>query len=223
MEIRYLGNKNYLNELKKQGIKNPEVEQKKETSQHSIATGDLQNNSFSFSFKINNDTNPAFSNMEFKGHCKIGEYPKLSSMISSKLDKKEKKAVLDIIQESIKQTPVLTKKLKINDSFTTSTPLKIPLENLFIEMKVITRYTLKEIKNDTAYFDYAQNYSLNMALEEINLTGKGNGKGKATYGINEHFFLANKSEANIEMGTNYGDKSMQLRMKINSEENTSIK
>jgi hypothetical protein len=217
MEIRYLGDKSFP------GLENPKIEQEKETIQQVITTGNLYNNSFPFSFTISNETNPIFDNMKFKGSCKEGEYPKLSSIISSKLNKEEEKAMLEIIQEVLKQIPILRKDLKINDSFTTSIPLKIPLGTFTIEMKVITRYTLKEIKKGTAYFDYAQNYSLNTEKEGITLTGKGSGKGKITYGIQEHFFLSDKSEANIEMGIKFENKSVQLKMKLNSEENTTVR
>ncbi|TWP24298.1 hypothetical protein ETU08_06165 [Apibacter muscae] len=206
LTLEYLPNKNYTFnsdiQMIIEGWENNTINytnQIKNLYSKIISTGNLNNNKFPFSIRFNDENNIDLNKYEFKGICSPLEYPKISYVVPTIENKDIENFYLNYIQEAIKEIPILTKKLKLGESFTTSSPLKYTLsEFLSLDLLVLKHYTLVKIDSNYAYFDYEMKASIkNFEYMDIKYSGKSSGKGKLVYDINNHFFISSKNNESI--------------------------
>ncbi|ACU63412.1 DUF6263 family protein [Chitinophaga pinensis] len=103
------------------------------------------------------------------------------------------------LQQSIKFP---TEELKIGDSFDMEVPMNLPIPQAEMKMMLVTKYTLKEIKDRKAIFDLKQNITMDMSMVQNDNkgngagTGAGTGNGTMIFDINKK--IAEQSDSNIQ-------------------------
>ncbi len=220
-ELRYfITDKKVLEEMKKQYPENPIIEKTKGHDKITIKTGNLSKDSlFSVSMKIEESDTPSSIGLILTGSCESGKMPVFTSVTAPGLDKKQQQSIIQTYQDFITGIKYPNKKLKIGDAFSTSNPINLPLStDTNVEMIIITNYVLKDIKKNTAYLDFTQNYIIKNKEGGIKFTGRGNGKGKMIYDSNLNFITSSKTNANIEMEMYFQGVKFIGKLKVISEE-----
>ncbi|WP_128330432.1 hypothetical protein [Apibacter sp. HY039] len=174
-----------------------------------------------FTLKLVNAQESTINDIIFKGKYKQGEYPQILSVENSSLDIQKKETLKKLIQESLKQSLLINKKIKIGDSFSTTIPFRYPGNNLS-EMTLTTTYSLREIKEGKAFFDYIQNYKLNMNTYDTNASGAGTGKGKFIYDISHQYYISDNVDSFLEVETMIDGQPVKLKMNVHTETKNTI-
>jgi hypothetical protein len=92
------------------------------------------------------------------------------------------------------------KKIRIGDSFTIETPLRIPAENgAVMDMKIINTYRLDSLRQSLAFFDIEQQIESTASIKEAEFEMNGSGTGKLVYNI--EFDTYELYETELEMNS----------------------
>lgn len=219
--ITYSGKEKSLNELKKRGIQNPTMFNKKSTTTALIKTGKLNKDHNDFPIKveyvseiINNGIKAEPVNATFHGKCAMDSIPVFDVAAANGLDKSSKMILLGSWQKSFSQLPFSSQMLKVGEELVTRTPSSIPMEGSEIEMLVTTSYKLISIKNSIADFDISQQYALNPKLMDNSFQGTVKGQGHLQYDM-EHSIVVNYT-LDTEMALTKKLDSFEFHLKTNS-------
>jgi len=127
---------------------------------------------------------------------------KLNKIDSDTLSKKDKQLMFQIISNVPNLSPMENKSFKIGDSFTDKTPINMPLGMINLSLIQKTTYSLKNIKNNLAFFDVKATFEadLNMKekMEELNMNFNGFGEGEVIYNISQQLETKNNFLMNFE-------------------------
>jgi hypothetical protein len=219
--ITYSGKEKSLSELKKRGIKNPTIFDKKSTTEALIKTGKLDKDDNDFPIKVeyvseitNNGIKAEPVNATFHGKCAVDSIPVFDVAAANGLDKSSKMILLESWQKSFNQLPFSSQKLKAGEELVTRTPSSIPMEGSEIEMIVTSTYKLISIKNGMADFDISQQYALNPKLMDNSFQGTVKGQGHLVYDM-EHSIVMNYT-LDTEMALTKKLDSFEFQLKTNS-------
>ncbi|MVT09492.1 hypothetical protein [Chitinophaga tropicalis] len=88
--------------------------------------------------------------------------------------------------------------IKIGDSFDQELPMNLPIPQAEMKMKLIAKYTLKEIRDNKAIFDLKYTIVMDMSITENAGKGGGTGTGTGTmiYDINKN--IAEQTDSDIQ-------------------------
>jgi hypothetical protein len=219
--ITYSGKEKSLSELKKRGIKNPTIFDKKSTTEALIKTGKLDKDDNDFPIKVeyvseitNNGIKAEPVNATFHGKCAVDSIPVFDVAAANGLDKSSKMILLESWQKSFNQLPFSNQKLKAGEELVTRTPSSIPMEGSEIEMIVTSTYKLISIKNGMADFDISQQYALSPKLMDNSFQGTVKGQGHLVYDM-EHSIVMNYT-LDTEMALTKKLDSFEFQLKTNS-------
>lgn len=133
---------------------------------------------------------------------------------------------IESMMKSIQQEITFPEKpLKIGESFMQEVPLEVPTAGAGpIKVLIKTNYTLKEIKNGSAFFDLAQDVTLDMSIEQNNATANGTGVGKMVFDMKEAYATSFNSNLTIQMevALSQADAKMIMESKVNVTQTTAI-
>ena len=112
-----------------------------------------------------------------------------------------------------------TEEMKIGDSFDMEIPMNLPIPQAEMKMILVTKYTLKEIRDHKAIFDLKQNINMDMNMTEN--ANKGNGTGTGTgimiFDINKK--IAEQSDSNIQFQFEFGVSGLTMSATCNGKTN----
>ncbi|PLY05968.1 MAG: hypothetical protein C0625_11605 [Arcobacter sp.] len=138
---------------------------------------------------------------------------------SEKIPDSQKEAFFNIISNM--QTPLKDKSFNIGDEFIDETPLNLPIDNTVLNLTQKSKYTLKSINGDKAYFDVIISFdaNINESQTNLNIDLNGYGIGELVYDMKSHLDIVNSVTMNIN--TKFNIKNMivstKMTMKLNVE------
>lgn len=226
--IKYSGQEIALRKFKQMGIKNPTISEKKIRREYRVTT-DKTTDQTSFpctvelikTTTIDGKTDNSDGAI-FRGHCLVGNMPTFDSVVKDGLDKDDKKALIQAIENTFSQLSLPEKKLKIGELFSVEHPLSMPMEGSTVEMEVTTNYKLISILNDIASFDISQTYIMNPTLLNNSFKGTGSGNGQLLYDIENKIALKNTLDTEIEINKKLDYFEFDLSTKARFVQTTAI-
>lgn len=218
-EIKYVASKDMLQKLKDKGIDNPTINSTHSLTEAVVKTGKLNSdNGFPVTMEFikttSSDGKKAIPDGTIVyGHATTTSLPKFDSISSNGLDEKMKSTILVALESTFSQMSFPERKVKVGETFSISTPLVIPIAGINIEMDITTKYKLLSIKNGTADFDITQVYTMKMNYSKYEIKGKGSGKGKLLYDVEEGYNKKYQVDIDMSMGMKMDDITIALKMK----------
>jgi len=219
--VKYMGSQKSLQILKKRGLQNPTISNKKSQTEWVLKTGKLVDETefpvtMEYLITVSNDGKngiPVKANMSGKF---LGDHlPVFDAVVSDGLDEKHKVALLQSLQNTFTQLFFPEKKLKIGEQFTIENPSSIPMEGSTVDLEVATNYQLISITEGIAHFDISQKYTMNPKLKDNSFKGSVTGKGHLVYDIANTVVL--NYTLDTEMRINKKLDSFEFELKTNSE------
>ncbi len=196
--ITYSGEAIAMRKIKSMRIKNPTILKVKTKTDMELGTGKcVEKTDFPVTLTYKktmslDGKNKIPEGTEIQGKI-IGEHqPVFNSVISGTLSFDQKAQLLQSVQNTFEQFEFPEKQLKIGDQFSIDRPGSIAMEGSVIETVVTSTYKLVGVKNGMAEFELSQNYQMTPKMIDNSFTGKGIGKGKLTYDI-ENCLIADYS------------------------------
>jgi hypothetical protein len=210
------GNKEVLDKLKSQGIKQPVNADVLIGFKGNINSGALSaDNSFPVNIEYKIDTIsvnangrdlpiPQKENKDVKlyGHVTPDGQLKIDSANGKRAnDSTEKKMqqMMNLIQKEI-QFP--NHPLKPGDTFTQGMPINIPVKGNDINVDAKVIYKLVSVSDGKAYFDMVQNLNVNFQMKKGTVNVTGNGTGKMVYSIKDNFPISTNGNFNMQIKAN---------------------
>lgn len=219
--IAYAGKQKALQELKKRGIQNPGVINKRITIEAVLQTGRPDDESY-FPVKVeyvrtfkNEGEKELPVNATIHGKCLLGQQPVYDLVVAEGVEKNYKMALLDSWQNTLSQVSFSGETIKIGGQISTESPYSIPMEGSEIEMIVQTDYKLISIKEDVAAFDISQQYTMNPRLMDNSFKGTVKGEGYMEYDISNKIMLNYTLRTEMELHKNLD--SFEFKLKTKSE------
>ena len=127
---------------------------------------------------------------------------KLNKISSNKLSPKEKKLLFQVFSNISKKNPLSSRVFKIGESFTDKTPITMPLGSINLNLIQNTKFTLREIKNNLAFFDIKATFEINVNMKEkvqkLNMSFNGFGEGEIIYNMIQKIETKNNFLMNFE-------------------------
>ena len=219
--IKYMGSQKSLQILKKRGLQNPTISNKKSQTQWVLKTGKLVDETdfpvtVEYVITISNDGKkgvPVKANLS--GKFLSDHVPVFEAIVSDGLDEKHKLALLQSLQNTFTQLSFPENKVKIGEQFTIKNPSSIPMEGSTVDMIVTTNYQLISISEGIAHFDISQQYTMKPKLADNSFKGSVTGKGHLIYDI-AHTIVLNYT-LNTEMKITKKLDSFDFELKTSSE------
>jgi hypothetical protein len=202
-ELTYLGSEELLEKIKNKGVENPTKVKNEMNLESVFKTGKLGSDGnfpiiIEYVKSVDKDGKTLIpSGTLIYGKSTTSGMPKLDSIASKGLDENFKNTLFQTVQSAFSQLDLPEKKLKIGESFTKETPLTIPIAGINFEMVITTTYKLNNIVNTNAFFDMVQVYTLKITDTKFDINATGNGIGKLTYNIPNHF--STQYDLNMEL------------------------
>jgi hypothetical protein len=196
--ITYSGQDIAMRKLKSMRVKNPTISNVKTKSDTELITEKKSADSgisVSLIYKRTmslNGKNEIPEGTLVTGEIKAGHLPGFKSVSSDKFDFDQKKQLLQTARSTFEHLDFPEQQLKIGDQFSSDHPGSIPMEGSVIETVVTTTYKLLGIKNGMAEFELSQSYRMTPKMNDNSFSGKGIGKGKLSYDI-ENFLITDYS------------------------------
>jgi hypothetical protein len=196
--IKYSGQEIAMRKLKSMRIKNPTISNVKSKTDTELV---IEKKSAGSSLPVRliykrtlslNGKNEIPEGTVVNGEIKTGQLPDFKSVTSAVLGFDQKEQLLKTARSTFEHLDFQEHRLKIGDQFSTDHPGSIPMEGSLIETVVTTTYKLLGIKNRMAQFEVSQSYRMTPKMNDNSFSGKGIGKGKLTYDI-ENFLITEYS------------------------------
>lgn len=226
--IKYLGSDEFLKNIKDKGISNPTITDKTSTIQTLFKTGKLTNKTdFPLTIEFLKTTS-SDGKQEIPdgtliyGHGSISSLPSLDSIVASGLDEEIKKVVLQTMQSTLSQLSLPEKRVKVGESFSTDTPLSIPIAGVTLDMTITTNYKLLSITNGIANIDISQVYTMKTTITEHTMQGTGSGKGKLSYDTLKNYYLNYQINTEMNMTLQLDNFGLDLTSKSGFVQSTVI-
>ena len=210
-EIKFSGNPDVLEQMKKSGQKNPMT--MKTTSYSEVKTVTQKETQKNIPFELTftksktdvemngqkTDSPNPFLNTKIIGSYENGSHMKIEK-IEGNLDENTKKMLMDMTAQMQTEVNFPNEGLNIGDSFTNKNPMKMPIPNVGeMNMTINTTYTLKKVENNEAYFDVDQDFVMNSDSSQMNLDASGKGTGKSIFSIDKNLFSNMDSDVKMQM------------------------
>lgn len=214
--IKYTGKQKALQELKKRGIQNPGIINKKIKVHANLKTGKLDDESYvpvkvEYTRTLTDDGQEQLPiNATIHGKSLSNQPPVFDIVIAEDLDKKYKLALLESWQHTFSQLSFSGEKVKIGKQITVESPYSLPMEGSKIEMTVQTVYRLISIKDGIADFDISQQYTMNPRLMDNSFNGTVKGEGHLVYDISNRIALNYTLNTEMELHKNLDSFEFEL-------------
>lgn len=228
-EVTYVGEKEMLDMLKSQGVKNPTKSETNTRSESELKTGaGSVKSGFPITIKFLSVTGDNQASTMLTGaviHGKAVEENKfeLDSITDKDLDAMTKTTLLTAMQATYNQISLPEKDLKVGDSFTHDQPLILPMGPATLDMVIRTTYTLKKIENGIAKFDLVQQYTMNSEVDGTEMNATGSGTGTMSYDIKNMFYSELNTVGGLTMEMNVQGMKINLVTNTDSKQSYVIK
>lgn len=153
-----------------------------------------------------------FVGMQIKGYATEDGIVSIGA-IEGSLDTATKGSLQKMISEVFRNVEFPNKAMKIGDTFTQEVPMEMPANGTVLNMLTKMTYTLKEIKESQAFFDYTQSVSMNFEIEEGNTTATGSGTGTMIYDIPSNYVTDSTGDMMMNMNMQVGEMAMKMSVK----------
>lgn len=238
-EMEFIGDEEFKKVLEKQLGSDKMLMKSNNEISISINTSDKKGNETPFVWKydvkensssINGRELPQKSKDALKNLEIIGKYindneMNIEDIRSESMDESMRAMLKDMLKEMNYSVKFPTKELKIGDTFTQETPLKINIPSAGdMKFKIITNYKLTKIEDKLVYFDLIQTFTLDSDIKMINMDATGNGDGKAIFDLSQNVMksvitdlkmkMTVEIKENIKMINNSSSHSEILTQKI---------
>ena len=228
IQKKYIGSREFLDNLTYQGIKNPEVIRKESFNEFSMNTGDFDQDSlFPIELKVEriNNTDDMESLPEgtiIYGNCSLGESPKMDSVYSKYLDEESKETVIESLSGFFSHMSFENKELKIGESFTKTIPFTVPISNILFIAKIIATYTLISISDGTATFKISETLESKKKYTTMHIKMIGKGDGTLKYDINNSYYKNYQLNMNVDITIKQTEYTIKVHSIVNTEQNIEI-
>lgn len=153
-----------------------------------------------------------FAGMQIKGFATEGGKVTVDD-VTGDADAAMKETLQKMISEMLRKVEFPDKAMKIGDTFTQEVPMEMPVNGTTIKMLTAMTYTLKEVKESQAYFDYTQSLSMNLKIANGNTTATGSGKGSMIYDMPANFITNSAGDMIMDMNMQMGEMAMKMSIK----------
>ena len=136
------------------------------------------------------------------------------------------RTVMSSTLENIQQQIVFPEEeIKIGDTFENEIPMTIPMQGMNpMEIIVKTKYFLKEIESDIAFFDTEQSITLDTVQEQMNMTASGSGKGTCQFNIKDGYLIQYETDLPMDLSMTMNEMmSMKMKMKTKTVSKVTVK
>lgn len=216
-ELTYDGSQEFLASLKSKDVQNPTKSKTSFLMESVLKTGKANadgNFPVTIEYLKSLDSNGKTiipNGTVIYGKGSTSSLPQLDSIASKGLDETFKKSIFQIVQSSFAQLALPEKKLKVGESFSQESPLKLPIAGLNFDMVITTIYKLKSIVNKNAFFDIDQVYTAKVIDQnDNNINVTGSGTGKLIYDISNYYATENTIDMKLMFDFKKGDISLKL-------------
>lgn len=127
-----------------------------------------------------------------------------------------KEALQKMISQVFQHVQFPNKAMKIGDTFTQEVPMEVPMNGNNLKMLINVTYTLKELKESQALFDYTQSISMNFKIGNGNTTATGSGKGRMIYDKPLNYITDSSGDMLLNMNMQMGEMGMKMNIKANT-------
>ncbi|MEJ6981541.1 hypothetical protein WG906_13830 [Pedobacter sp. P351] len=162
-----------------------------------------------------------FVGMKIKGHAAEDGRLKVDE-IEGDASPEIKIALEKMMSQVLNAVKFPNKAMKIGDTFTQEIPMEMPAGGTSMNMLINSRYVLKEIKGNQAFFDYTQNIALDLTSAQRNSTATGSGTGKMIYDIPANYITETTGDMTMKMTLSVGETSMKINVRAKSSVKASI-
>lgn len=222
MEMIYQGDQEMLDMLEAQGVKNPTVNTTTATTTSVIKTGKTKDNVTPISMSIKTDSdkiaNLAPEGMQLYGTVKPNQAPVFDSINAPGMEENLKAIIFATMKSTLSQLYIPAKKVKVGESFTVDTPLKIPAGPIEIEFKTTTTYTLKKVEGKKAFFDLKFVVTLDDEIKGSTMKGSGTGTGNLVYDVTNNYITSMNSVTDMTMDMDM----MGIMLKMTTKDSSSL-
>lgn len=183
LEMTYSGNDTILNKLKEKGITNPVITNREMNFKTITSTGYLNAENkipvqLEFIMSDDQDGNSMIpEGTKMFGFVLPYKLPVFDSIALDNMGEEAKTAFLKRYRNFLSQVSIPDKKMIVGDQFTQTTPINLPLGPFNLGMIFSITYKLVGVTENTADFNLAMKFSINMNNEEFDATGGGEGNG----------------------------------------------
>ncbi|MDB5282423.1 MAG: hypothetical protein JWO06_1498 [Bacteroidota bacterium] len=144
----------------------------------------------------------------------------VDSMLADGMDSELKEMLMPMMKAALQQVVVPEHTIRVGESFTFATPLRIPVASMVLDFSIKSTYKLKSVSGSVAYFDISQTYVMESESVTMPITADGTGKGTMTYDISSSYFTQYELTSSINM--NLKAPEMNMKMKIESTETQKV-
>lgn len=203
--ITYSGQEVAIRKLKSMKVKNPTISKVKTKTDAELATGKSATGkgfpvSLTYKKMMSLDgKNEIPEGTVINGEITDQHLPSFNSVTSGTLGIDQKIQLLQSVRSTFEQFNFPEQRLKIGDQFSTDRPVSMPMEGSTIEIVITTSYKLLSIKKEMAQFELSQSYLMTPNTMDNSFTGKGTGKGKLSYDINNCLITDYSIKTELEM------------------------
>lgn len=203
--VEYLGPEKFLEKLKQNGIEKTLITIDSSFTKSLLTTGEMIENKVSVTMEFLEEANSEEKRLSMIGSKIYGiaykdSMPIMDSISSKDMPEFIKQTILEAMNSTFSQMNVNERQISVGSVFTEEQKINIPIQDLSIEMDLVSTYTVQSITDNKAYIDMITEYEMVLNLGKINSTdAKGSGKGKIIYDILNTFYVSSVSEQIIEV------------------------
>ncbi len=158
-----------------------------------------------------------------EGSYQKGVKLKVDTLISETIDNNMRSAIRSMLENVQQQIEFPVDPLKVGDSFSQELPMEIPIAGIkSIKIVIGTNYTLISIKNGIAFFDIVQKVALNMAVEQVDISATGGGKGVSEFDIKNGMISKYEVAIDMNMGIVMEGITVEAKVKTNTKQLISV-
>lgn len=233
--MNFEGDKNFIEALKEQGVNTPIISETTIESISEIETKNEKNNQIPFvtyfkkvsktqNMNGTETTEPdTLEGSYIYGYYKNRKNTIIDSIQSEKINAETKEFLKSAIENATEGISYPENPLKIGDTFEQNLPMDFPFADLGkISFIINTKYLLKEIKNDIAFFDTKINFIMTSQIPNIELTSNGTGTGVVEYDITDKFTSYNTSKYILELNATLKE-NLKFQVKSEAESKYTLK
>ncbi len=214
----YVGKPDFLESLKEKGIENPTISADSTVIEIVMRTGKKQKDeTFSVEIEYISSLKSDGTSLIPNGTTIYGmannSKMNLDSVYLPDLDESFKKVILQTVQSLFSQFTFPEKNMKVGDAFNQEMPISLPIANKTLNMVITSTYKLVNIKDNIAFFDVSQNYTMVSNIMENPITASGGGIGKFKYTLDYNYIIDYKMDSEMILKMVLDDFEINLNQK----------
>lgn len=167
------------------------------------------------SLETNGVENDFVSGLRAEGTIQGADLPVLHTIKDSNFDSDFDREFLLMMNQMFEQIKFPNVVLAVGESYEDSVPFAIPIGNLEMNIEINSKYLLKEIKDNRAFFELIQFGDIVFTESGKNYTGVFNGSGYVYYDL--EFEFMDESQLDLSYDINYYSDYNNFKMLFNSE------